>query len=290
MDWDDLRFVLAVGREGTLTAAAGALGVTHTTVGRRVARLEEELGVRLFDRTPGGFVPTDAGTELVEAAVQVERQLLRVEGSLKGQDHQLEGPLRVTTLDFVFEASVDVFASFCEAHPGVELTVSTSPTERSLFRREADVALRMTNTPPDTLIGRRVGSVDFALYGHRDLAAAAETWSELPWLHWDRHHVDVVRWMDGWLEEVAPGARVALRLGEDTLVRRASVRAGIGVHPLPLFEGDALPDVVRIGPVLRPLRRQLWLLMLPALRNNRRVRAFVDHVSDALLGHPALGR
>ena len=287
MDWDDLRYVLAVTRKGSLSGAGAALGVTHTTVGRRLERLESVLGVRLFDRTPEGFSPTAAGVELAQVAAEAETAILRAEGRVKGHDLALDGALRVSTLDWIFEAHADVFASFCARYPAVSLTVVATETEVSLFRREADIALRLTNTPPDTVVGRRVGEVDFAVYGHRDLVTdPAAPWSAYPWLHWDER-TEMARWLDGWLAAHAPGARVTLRLGESTLLRRAAMRRGVGVHPLPIPEGDRDPELVRIGPVLHGLTRGLWLLTLPALRHTRRVRAFLDHFAVGC--HPAAG-
>ncbi len=292
MDWDGLRLVLALGRAGSLSAAGETLGVTHTTVGRRLERLEADLGVRLFDRTPDGYLATDAGAELITLAEGIEDDVLRVEGRVRGQDAALDGALRVSTLDWLFEAYVDVFASFRERYPGVELIVRCTETEVSLFRRQADVALRMTNTPPDTLIGRRVGEVRFAIYGHRDLVGDPDTvdLSKRPWLHWDERLHEVARWMDGWLADVAPGAPIALRLGEDTLTRRAALRAGLGLHPLPCIEAERFPELVRVGPPMDAFTRQLWLLTLPTSRNTRRVRAFLDHVAAALRDHPAAQR
>jgi len=281
MDWDDLRYVLAVTRHGSLSSAGTALGVRHTTVSRRLQRLESRLGVRLFDRTPDGFVPTAAGVDLTEVATETEAAVLRAEGRVKGQDTALAGELRVSTLDWLFEAHADVFTSFCQRYPSVTLTVLATEAEVSLFRREADVALRLTNTPPETVVGRRVGSVRFAVYGSRSLVGdGGGAWGSYPWLHWDER-TEMARWLDGWLKENAPGAAVSLRLGENTLVRRAAMRQGLGVHPLPCTEGDRDPDLVRVGPVLDDFTRGLWLLTLPALRHTRRVRAFLDHFAGA---------
>lgn len=290
MDWDALQVVLAIARSGTLSGAGIALGVTHTTVGRRLARLEQHLGVRLFDRLPDGFAVTDAGLELVEVAKTVEAQLHRVESSVRGQDAQLAGTLRVSTLDFLFEAFVDVFASFQATYPGIELTVTTTESEVSLFRREADVAFRLTNSPPETVVGRKVGAVRFAMYGHVDLVESSCDLNELPWLHWDERLEPQARWMDGFRSSVAERAATSVRLGESTLLRRAALRAGMGVHPLPCFEGDRYPELVQIGPLLSDFDRQLWLLTLPALRDTRRVRAFITHFAEALRGHAALAR
>jgi DNA-binding transcriptional LysR family regulator len=276
VDWDDLRFVLALSRAASLGGAGDALGVTHTTVGRRLKRLEADLGVRLFDRRPDGFFPTPAGIDLTEVATEVETRLLEAEGRVKGLDSALEGTLHVSTLDWLFEEYVEVFASFCERYPAVELTVGCTPTNVSLFRRETDVALRLTNSPPETLVGRRLSDVQFAVYGHRRFAG--QDWACVPWLHWEEG-TEMARWLDGWLAEQAPGAQTALRLGQDTLVRRSALKRGMGVHPLPCFEGDREPDLVQIGPVLTSFTRGLWVLTLPALSRTRRVRAFVEHLT-----------
>ena len=282
MDWDDLRFVSAVTRLGSLNAAGKALGVRHTTVGRRIGRLETQLGVRLFDRTPEGLRPTPAAIDLSEVATETASRIDDATARVQGRDTSLSGALRVSTLDWLFELHAPVFASFCDRYPDVSLTVLATETEVSLFRREADVAFRLTNTPPETVVGRRVGTVRFAVYGHRSLVRDPEApWSAYPWLHWDER-TEMARWLDHWLAANAPGARIALRLSEGTLLRRAAMRQGIGVHPLPIAEGERDPQLVRIGPVLEDFDRALWLLTLPAMRHTSRVRALLDHVSEAL--------
>ena len=105
MDWDDLRFVLATARAGTLVAAATSLNVTHTTVSRRLRSLEDELGVLLFDRTPDGWLPTAAGEDLVDTAARMEVDVLSLEGRVLGRDRQLTGALEVTTIDSLAAAS-----------------------------------------------------------------------------------------------------------------------------------------------------------------------------------------
>lgn len=281
LEWDDLRMVLALARERTLSNAAGTLGVTRTTVGRRIADAERRLGVRLFDRTGEGFVPTVAGQELAETAERVETEVHLVEGRLLGRDARLRGPLRVSTVDFIFAGFPRVFASFVERYPGVRLTVGVTNAQVSLARREADVALRLGNTRARGLVGRRVGAVEFALYAARSLVdrvGVRAPLSAFPWVHMDERSDG--RWLDGWLAEHAPGASVSLR-SDDHAVRRAAVMAGIGVHFLPCFDGDAAADLVRIGGRRTAETRDLWLLTLPDLRTSSRIRAFMDHVYEA---------
>jgi DNA-binding transcriptional LysR family regulator len=280
VDWDDLRYVLAIQREKTLSAAAGTLGVTRTTVGRRLAEIERRLNVRLFDRSDEGLAATVAGEELAEAAARLETEIHLTEGRLLGRDAELRGPLRVSTVDFVFEGFADVFASFVRRYPGIALTVGVSDVQVSLMRREADVALRLGSSTADRLVGRKVGRMQFAPYAARSLAAkiGSKALADFPWIHVDERSDG--RWLDRWLAKNAPGARIALR-SDDFAVRRRAIAAGIGVHFLPCFDGDADRALVRIGARISVEARDLWVVTLPELRNNSRIRAFMDHAHDA---------
>lgn len=288
VDWDDLRHLLALRREGSLSRAAEALGVTHTTVARRLRALEDDLGVRLFERTPGGYVPTPEGSELAETASRVEDLVLDAELRLSGRDRELSGKLRVTTLDIVSCGMPEVFSSFVQRYPSVELTLLTDDRALALHRREADVALRLTKEPPQALVGRKVTHLEFALYAHRDLQARAGEDAPLaayPWLHWDERNV-AAAWLDGWLAQHAPGARIAVRLDGQFAVLWNAVVDGVGVHFLPCRLADAEPRLVRLGDPVEEFRMPLWLLTLPELRDNRRVRAMMDHVAEWFGGGP----
>ena len=211
--WDDLRYALAVARARTLSAAAEALGVSHTTVGRRLRALEEHLGLRLFDVGAEGYTATDAGRDLVAVAERMETETLSFEGRVFARDERLTGALRVSTMELVFRMFREVFTSFVARHPGVALTVSATDDEVSLTRREADVALRLNNTPPEHLVGRRVGRVQFGVYAARSLVARVGADAPLgayPWIHWDER-LDM-RWLDAWLAQHAPGAEVVMRV------------------------------------------------------------------------------
>lgn len=285
VDWDDLRYVLAIHREKTLSAAAATLGVTRTTVGRRLKEAEARLGVRLFDRSDDGFTSTAAGDELAATALRLEEEIHVTEGRLMGRDAELRGRLRVSTLDFIFAGFPDVFGSFVQRYPGVDVTVGVTNEPASLIRREADVALRLGNSPADRLVGRRVGRLQFEAYAARTLVERVGRGAPLgdfPWIHWDERSDG--RWLDAWLAKNAPGAKVSLR-SDDFAVRRRALLAGIGVHFLPCFDGDAEPGLVRLGARLIEEARNLWILTLPELRNSSRIRAFMDHVHSAFKPH-----
>ena len=281
MDWDALRVVLALARHGTLSRAARELDATHTTVGRRLRALEDSLGARLFDATPDGFVLTTAGQEVLEVATRTEEELLALESRVLGGDVRLSGALRVTTMDILFRRYRGAFTSFAARHPDVALTLQCTDNEGSLTRREADVALRMTNSPPESLVGRKIGSVDFAVYASARLAEQVGRDAEYgayPWIHWDERRA--ARWLDAWLSENAPEARIALRVDVSSFVLREIVASGVGVHFLATSEGDSDERLVRIGPIAAHLSREVWLLTLPELRRNARVRAVMDHMVE----------
>lgn len=281
--WDDHRYALYLARTGTLSGAAEALGVSHTTVGRRIRALEERLGVRLFDATPEGFRPTAAGDDLVSVAERMEAEMLSLEGRVLGRDVRLTGALRVSAMELVFRAFREALTSFAQRYPGVDLTVTATDNEVSLTRREADVVLRLTGKPPETLVGRRVGRMQFYAYAARSLQARVGEDAPLgayPWIHWDaRRGAD---WLDTWLAEHAPGATVAMRVDVSAAAMHELIAAGVGVQFLACVEGDADPSLVRIGPRDPFALRDLWVLTLPELRDTPRIRAFTDHMAERL--------
>lgn len=277
MDWDELRYVLAVHRERTLTEAAAQLGVTRTTVGRRIKAAEDRLGVRLFDRTPEGFAPTAEGEALAEAALRVEETVLAAEGQVRGRDAELRGRLRVSTVNFLFDGFPEVFSSFLQRYPRVDLTVQTADEQVSLMRREADVVIRLGNAPSEHLVGSRLGRLHFELYAARSLIARlgeGRPLQDYPWIHWDER-ADT-RWLDRWLEEHAPGAEVAVRACNYEVMRRMLLM-GVGVHFLPVFDGARRPELVSLGVQLTEQARDVWALTLPDLRRAGRIRAFLEH-------------
>lgn len=168
MNWDDLRIFLAVARSGSISGAARQLGVQHSTISRRIRQFEEKLGTRLLERKRSGYELTPAGENVKQAASKIECEVLGVDGALLGQDTNLVGPLRVTAINnMASSVLMPMFASFSEKHPQVELHIIVSNSDASLSQREADIAIRLTNSPTDTLIGKRIVTVASTIYGSR---------------------------------------------------------------------------------------------------------------------------
>ena len=163
MDWDDVRHFLALARLGSVRAAGASLGVSHSTVARRVEALECRLATRLFDRNRDGYQLTEAGQQMLPSAERVESELAALERGLTGQDDRLEGPVSVTCCDsYVSELLIEAFTPFCDAHPDIELHLVNDSRSFDLAKREADIAVRVLglgDQPPEYLIGRKLAPV-----------------------------------------------------------------------------------------------------------------------------------
>lgn len=261
-EWDDLRIALAIMESGTLSGAAATLHVSHPTLSRRLQLMERRLGTRLFERTSGGLRPTEAGEEVRVLALRFRDEIASLERRVCGRDDGHDGPVRVTAPDAVSEYLLPgVLAAVCRTHVGLQLELHVSNDVVSLARREADIALRVTRAPQETLRGREVGTVAMAVYAPRQLTEAGEASApsiRLPWVGFDAGLACSAPGI--WLaSNVAPEE---VRFRANTLLGAAqAARAGIGCAVLPCFVGGSIPELVRLGPPLDELAQPLWLLM-----------------------------
>ncbi|MBS1190868.1 MAG: mauR [Rhodocyclaceae bacterium] len=284
MDWENLRFFLAVAQDGSLAAAGRRLGVIHTTVMRRIAALEESLGARLFDRHPGGYVLTPAGRELLDTLQPVEDELIAVERRLSGRDQQLTGTVRIASIGAFSPWICDALANLRKANPEVRAEVLISPAAVSIARREADLAVRVTMSPPEYLVGRRVAELAHGIYGAPSFVAdggAPFDPAAHPWLTYNDARSDLPQ--ARWVAEHIPEERVVLRTNHTpTLVSAA--RAGLGLAILPRYVGDRTPGL-RCLETLRGFGQHLWLLTHQDLRRNRRIKVLMDCLAEELAKH-----
>jgi DNA-binding transcriptional LysR family regulator len=291
MDWDHLRFFLAVASTGSLAAAARVLDVNHSTVFRRINALEAELGSRLFERLPEGYVPTALGETVLEQARRADEAVAALKRSVAGGDYQLTGDLRMTTAanlatDFVAPA----LARFRVEHPGIRVEISVGDSDYDLARRQADLALRATSAPPEYLVGRRVMTLPWfafasrrylrkrgsapksvaALIGH-NLVGADQAFRRLPAFDW--------------LHREFPREQFVATAGDLNTIA-ALIAAGLGIGVLP---GDQHQrGVERLFRLDAGFTSNLWLLTHADLRNVTRVRALSDFLFDELRADPRL--
>jgi DNA-binding transcriptional LysR family regulator len=295
LSWDDLRVVAAIAEAGGLPAAASRLGLDHSTVFRRLGRIETALGLALFERRREGFAATAAGEEIVALARRLDDDVTTVTRRIAGAAPTPSGEVRVTTADsLLVHLMTPLFARFRESCPDVRLDVVIANQSLNLSKRDADVAIRAGDDPPPTLVGRRVARIAWALYGRRDgLGGGAAAGGPLhggddamaagrPWvaLGDDLAAMKVARFP----AETVPPRRVVFRTNS-VLALAEAVEAGIGIGHLPCFVGDVRPDLVRLAPPDPQFAADLWLLTHPDLRKAARVRALLDFLAEAIGEH-----
>ena len=276
MNWDDVRYFLAIARAGSLTGAAAALRVSQPTVSRRLAGMEASLGAQLFERTKLGYEPSTAGLGILEIAERVEADLSEIDRQLFGRDQRLAGGLTVTCTEaLVGDYLAPLIGRFLADHPGIDLTLVSTFTPLSLSRREADVAIRFTKTPPETYIGRRPAKAAFAVYAARDCEPSSP--EESDWVGWQDESYNRML-----ITAPFPKARIKHR-ADSLLAMRALVRSGRGISALPCYLADRDPALRRVLP--EPLIDEspdLWVLTHPDVHRVARVQRFTAFVAEAL--------
>nr|WP_297459807.1 LysR family transcriptional regulator [uncultured Halomonas sp.] len=281
--WDDLKTVMAIAEAGSLSGAARRLGVSHATVFRRLGNIEQRLGAKLFERSRAGYAPTPAGEDITVSAQRIEAEVLGVERRVIGQDLRPSGTVRVTTTDTLLAGLLSpIFAAFRLSHPEIFLEIAVSNQLFNLTKREADVAIRPSLTPPETLIGRRAGTIAQAIYGRADTAIFNEGALDLDTTDWVGADERLAyRALDAWMTD--HGVDRYCRYRVDTLMGMLmAVRDGIGLAVLPCYLCDGDDRLARIGEPIPELATDLWLLTHPDLRRVARIRAFVDFVAQSV--------
>lgn len=292
MDWDDVRHFLALARTGSVRAAGSTLGVSHSTVARRVEALETRLGAKLFDRHRDGYLLTDAGNEMVLGAERVEREMAALERGLVGQDARLEGFVRVTCTDpFIARILMRALAGLCELHSGIELELDANAKYLDLSKREADVAVRAflsSASPPEHLIGRRLVPITLCSYVATEHAALLDP----------ERGARSIRWLGSNVNKIAEQLIASSSYPElpiwgtfDSMeVMIEAALAGLGIVMLPTYVGEAEPGLQRLPkPDLRHVA-DFWLLGHSDLRDNARLRAARECITEALTERAALFR
>jgi DNA-binding transcriptional LysR family regulator len=283
MDWEDVRFFVALARRGSLSGAARNLGVNHATVARRIASLEAAAGGACFDRRPGGYELTDRGKRMLDAASSMEEAAGRLSAAAGDaeQPAALSGIVRVSATPSIAEAFIiPQLGRLQDAHPGLDIELVADRRLVSLTRHEADLALRLGRPADSTLVGRKVASLGFGLYAAPELAAAHARRPELaPFISFDDSGSALPEAV--WLREAVPEARVAFR-ANGQMAQAAAARAGLGIAPLPHFLAGEDPGLVRVPFPSAPPRRELWLLSRPNSDRVERVRVVKVWLIDLL--------
>lgn len=281
MNWDDYRYFLAIARARSLTAAGRALGVSQPTVSRRLEAMELRLKVRLFDRTQRGYEMTPAAMDIYETIERVGEDLSDIERKVFGKDLQLTGSLRVTCTEVLLNGYLAPYVwQFLGRHPGIEFGVICSDAQLSLSRRDADLAIRFTGRPPETLVGRRLAKAAFGIYAGRDVAHALLDRSSVQSWDWIGWHDEVYNRM--LITNAFPEARIKHRV-DSTAAMQSMARHGLGIAVLPCYTADPDPGLRRALPeLLSEGTPDLWILHHPDVRGVSRVSLFAEFIADII--------
>lgn len=288
IDWDDVRYFLAVARGGSVRAAAEQLGVNHSTVLRRIGQLETRLGAHMFEKLPSGYRLTDAGEEVLEFAEQMEASSNRLEARVFGRDQGVRGLLRVALPPtLATHLLMPDFADFARLHPEIELEILSGDDPVNLTNRQADVAIRHVfnrSTLPPNLHGLKGPELFGGVYMSSERLAA-----------WRAGAPDPIRWIvrnkngvSDWARKVDVPASEVPFMATDAVAQILAVRLGLGMAALSCFIADADPLLVRVpGSTVRPFGT-LWLLTQGETRKTKRVRLFMEFIARRLAIHAPL--
>lgn len=294
IDWDDLRTFLAIHRTGSLAGAAASLGINPTTVGRRLAALEERAEARLFDRTPDGYLLTAVGRDILPRAQRMEAEALGVEREIARADQRVAGVVRVTATEMLATRFImPHLPRLAARYPEVALDLQCTNASVSLARREADIAIRLARPREPDVVVRKLAAVELALYASpayvaaRGRPAAPEQPGGLA-----GHTVlgfaatPMFRLENAWFDLRAEGAQIVLRSDSVSSIYAATV-AGLGIGLLPIAVADADPSLVRLPTETGPEPRVIWQAVHVDLKATARIRAVMEFLAEILAPPPA---
>ena len=273
MNWDDLRFFLALAREGSVSGAGRVLGVKHTTVARRIQALEQHMGTRLFDRSRSGYSMTQAAENLFDDVSQLEEKIQQVDHKASDQDAALAGLLKLTAAhDLANRFIIPEIGNFLDAYPKIELQLLMTTGLIDLAAREADIAIRLTPSPPEYLVGRELMKLRHGIYGTQKASSNRSESTNIILFRGEMTH-------PAWVTDHFKNPNVVLRV-DDVSSMAVATRNGLGISKMPCFIGDTEPSLRRLDVEIEPSTWGIWILNHVDLRATARVRACKDFLED----------
>lgn len=285
-DWNDLRYFLAVARHGRLVDAARRIGVDHTTVGRRIAALEQAMGCLLFHRSPRGLTLTESGQRLVEHAERIESETAAISAGLAGQDFQISGTVRLATPE-AFGAFLVAphMLRFRETYPQLDLELVAENRTFSLSKREADIAITLGRPPSGRLIARKLTSYGLGLYGSADYLsrhAPIRTPDDLRGKDFVSYIEDLIHLPQlKFLSDVVSDPAVHFR-SSSIIAQQNAVASGFGLGLLHHFSACGDSRLVPVLPGEIRIERAYWIVLHADLRSLPRIRAVLDFLQSVV--------
>jgi len=282
MNWDDIQFFLSVARSGSARVTAQSLGISHSTVSRRIENLESDLGTRLFDRDVSGYRLTTEGHAMIGFAEQAEDALVSAELHLQGRDTELSGDIRVTTPDIIANhILMPEVAQFTQKYRDINLEFNVSSNLFELLRGESDIALRIMefgNPVPDPLIGRKLATLASCFYASDDYLQKhrpSDVDSSARWIGWGGQE-RYPKWV-----KTSPYPDIPTQyLMDQAGLQLEAARAGVGMVMLPCFYADKAQGIRRLPNCEPAFNHEIWLLSHPDHREVSRQRKFREFIVD----------
>lgn len=281
IDWDNIRHFLEVVRAGSVSLAAQRLQVNQTTVSRRISALEDKLGKALFDRSANGWLITPVGERLIASAEHMAEEIHTIERFVLAESQELSGKLRVTLGDICTQQlAMPAIESFIRKYPEVNLEIVATRDDLDLTAREADIALRATEEPPQNLVGKRISQLAFAVYGKKRYLDLIQNNS-------DDKDIPCITWIgDGstrplWIEKSFPKTNHIYRTTELGVMLQMA-KQGLVIAQLPCVLCDSDPDLYRLPVRYVEPGWGLWVLTHIDVRTTARVRIFKNFLVEEL--------
>ncbi|MCF6193489.1 MAG: LysR family transcriptional regulator [Kangiellaceae bacterium] len=275
MNWNDLKYFLALSREGSVSGAGRAMGVKHTTVARRITSLEKSLGTRLFDRTKSGYAMTLDAENLYATALSMEEKARNIDRVAANQDSALAGPLKLTiAFELANRLILPNIGEFCQLYPNIDLQLLMTKGLVDLSSMEADLAIRMTPNPPDYLVGQEIMKLRHGIYTSKKVIDDPPSTNR------------VILFRDetlqpAWVKQHFRHANVAIRV-DDVGSMAVAAAHGVGIAKLPCFIGDTEPGLIRLDYEVEKSNWGIWVLNHVDLRATKRVKACKEFLIELL--------
>jgi DNA-binding transcriptional LysR family regulator len=288
IDWSDLKFFLAIAREESLAGAAASLGVTHSTVFRRINSLEEGINVKLFSRNADGYRLTDIGKEVLYHVNKVAGHVDDLQRLLDNRNNELRGEIHITAPhNLAYKFLPRYISEFRKEYPEIRINLMVSNKDYNLSRLEADIAIRATSSPPMDLVGRRLFSLRWGAYASEDYIKELGKPVNMEGLQKHRlissNQALIQLPAFQWVEKKLPKDCIVARCN-DLMSMSAFAVSGVGIALLP--DDQAKPELIRLIGLPRDIVSDIWLLIHPDMRQCRRLTLFREYLTNAFRSDP----
>ena len=281
MDWNDLRYVIAVAKEGSAAAAARAIGVNHSTVVRRIKAFEKSQSIRIFDHLATGYRLTNKGQIFLDAALSIEKTINNLRLKMVGRDDELQGEVRITTTDGLYPLMVDIIAEFQQLYQGITIELIISNYQLNLKTMDADIAIRPAFEQPVNLVSRYISGLAFAIYGTDKLKRNDEfiALEKAPWLGFSEPLTGSAP--GKWMSDTIPESQIKMRCNS-FLTLQGIAENGAGYAVLPCYLADHSTQLSRVLPNALDLPTTIWLVSHSDILRSKRVLTCMDYLEVRL--------